>query len=101
MSIECAREKTNENDFHFNYKENTHTHCYVKSRRINYAEKRKKNYFNKLMKKRREEKATFIRSLKDNETVVLRSTVCKEIIYKSRFSWMNFVRKKKINAFQA
>ncbi len=43
----CQKRKK---DFHFNYKEKKSeresTHCYVKSRRINYA---KKNYFKKFV----------------------------------------------------
>ena len=48
MNIECARIKKRYQQrkkifFHFNYKENKEsTHCYVKSRRINYAEKKER-----------------------------------------------------------
>lgn len=108
---------------HFNYKENkdrTPTHCYVKSRRINYA-KRKKIISREIgvckRTRKKRPKATFIQISDDNDESILRSTMCtkkrekknrtntktrKEIIYKSRFSSMNFARRKtKIDAFQA
>jgi len=70
----------------------------VKSRRINYAK-----IISIYLCVQKKKKATFIHISRDKDADVLRSTCVhrkKEIIYKSRFSWMNFARKKrkKINA---
>ncbi len=69
----CKRQK--KTDFHFNYKEKS-THCYVKSRRINYA---KKNYFNIFVcVNERKRKATFSCISKDKDNDVVRSTMSTE-----------------------